>query len=105
VKDAPGEPKFSAQDPVLLTSAGQSADVQMVKVLLERNKIANKMNQQSGVEALSGAKSVIIIIDGSAKGWERPAFYLGGGRRIGKIGRRAESHPPDSRNRPGRPHP
>ncbi len=71
MKDAPAQPKFSAQNPVLLTS-GQSADVQMVKVLLERNKIANKMNPQSGVETLSEVKSVIIVIDGSAKGWERP---------------------------------
>ena len=30
--------KFFAKEPVLLTSAGQSADVQMVKVLLERTR-------------------------------------------------------------------
>ena len=30
---------FTAKEPVLLTSAGQSADSQIVKVLLERNKI------------------------------------------------------------------
>ena len=63
-----GQDKFSAKEPVLLTSAGQSADVQMVKVLLTRNKIANEMNPQAAGDALGEAKSVIIVIGGSAKG-------------------------------------
>jgi hypothetical protein len=68
---APGamaQGNFSAKEPALLTSAGQSADVQMVKVLLTRNKIANEMNPQAAGDSLGEAKSVIIVIGGSAKG-------------------------------------
>ncbi len=65
---AMAQEKFSAKEPTLLTSAGQSADVQMVKVLLTRNKISNEMNAQAAADALGEAKSVIIVIGGSAKG-------------------------------------
>ena len=59
--------KFSGKEPVLLTSAGQSADVQMVKVLLERNKIAVKTSALAGPDDLQGMKTLIVAI-GSAKG-------------------------------------
>jgi len=65
---AVAQEKLSVQEPALLTSAGQSADVQMVKVLLTRNKIANEMNPQAFGDALGEVKSVIIVIGGSAKG-------------------------------------
>lgn len=60
--------KFSAREPALITSAGQSADTQMVKVLVERNKIANKFNPLGGIENLQEVKSVIVVIGGSTKG-------------------------------------
>ena len=58
-----------ASQPALLTSAGQSADVEMVKVLLDRAKISFTMN----VQAKSGgipkeAKTLILAIGGSSKG-------------------------------------
>jgi len=62
------EAKFSAKEPVLLTSAGQSADVQMVKVLLERNKIAVKTAALAGPDDLQGIKTLVVAIGGSAKG-------------------------------------
>ncbi|MBP1715484.1 MAG: hypothetical protein H6Q42_3687 [Deltaproteobacteria bacterium] len=65
---AMAQEKFSVKEPALLTSAGQSADVQMVKVLLTRNKIANEMNPQADGDTFGDAKSVIIVIGGSAKG-------------------------------------
>jgi hypothetical protein len=61
-------PGFSAGEPVLLTSAGQSADSQIVKVLLERNKIAMKLVPLAGPEDLEGFKTLVIAVGGSSKG-------------------------------------
>jgi hypothetical protein len=59
-----------AAKPAFLTSAGQSADVEMVKVLLDRSKIAYKADPQAKAGALkaSEAKSLVIAIGGSSKG-------------------------------------
>ncbi len=69
---AAGEEKkdvnFSAKEPVLLTSAGQSADVQMVKVILERNKIAVKTSATADPGELQGVKTLVVAVGGSAKG-------------------------------------
>jgi hypothetical protein len=62
------EPGFSAGEPVLLTSAGQSADSQIVKVLLERNKIVVKLAPLAGPEDLEGIKTLVIAVGGSSKG-------------------------------------
>jgi hypothetical protein len=62
------EVKFSAKEPVLITSAGQSADAQMVKVLVDRNKIVQKFDPLAEPQHLREVKSVIIVIGGSAKG-------------------------------------
>jgi hypothetical protein len=59
-----------AQKPALLTSVGQSADVEMVKVLLERAGVPHKMNAQAKAAdlAASGAKTLIVVVGGSTKG-------------------------------------
>ena len=59
-----------ATKPAFLTSAGQSADVEMAKVLLDRAKIPYKADTQAktGSLAASGAKSLVIAIGGSSKG-------------------------------------
>jgi hypothetical protein len=59
-----------AAKPAFLTSAGQSADVEMVKVLLDRSKIPYKADSQvtAAVLKASGAKSLLIAIGGSSKG-------------------------------------
>ena len=59
---------FTAQEPVLLTSAGQSADSQIVKVLLERNKVGLKSLPLAGPGDLAGAKTLVVVIGGSSKG-------------------------------------
>ena len=62
------EVKFFAKEPVLITSAGQSADTQMVKVLADKNKITYKFNPLGKVANLQEVKSLIIVIGGSTKG-------------------------------------
>ena len=59
-----------ASKPALLISIGQSADVEMVKVLLDRSKLDYKADPQvkAGGLAASGAKTLIIAIGGSSKG-------------------------------------
>ena len=59
-----------ASKPAFLSSAGQSADVEMVKVLLDRSKIPFKADAQAKAPALaaSGAKTLVLAIGGSSKG-------------------------------------
>lgn len=58
-----------ASQPALLTSAGQSADVEMVKVLLDRAKISFTMNVQAKAGGIpKEAKTLILAIGGSSKG-------------------------------------
>ena len=59
-----------AQKPAFLTSVGQSADIEMVKVLLERAAVPYKMNAQAKGSDLagSGAKTLILVLGGSTKG-------------------------------------
>lgn len=72
VKSAAGEEKqkvsFSAKEPVLLTSAGQSADIQMVKVIMDRLKISQKFAALAGPGDLQGMGSLVVVIGGSTKG-------------------------------------
>jgi hypothetical protein len=62
------EVKFSAKEPALLTTAGQSADLNMAKVLLDRNKVALKVAPLAGADDLKDVGSLIIVIGGSTKG-------------------------------------
>lgn len=58
-----------ASQPALLTSVGQSADVEMVKVLLTRAKMAFTINAQVKAGGIPGdAKTLILAIGGSSKG-------------------------------------
>jgi hypothetical protein len=59
-----------ADKPAFLTSAGQSADVEMVKLLLDRAKITYKFDAQAAAGSLSAAKAktLVIAIGGSSKG-------------------------------------
>jgi hypothetical protein len=59
---------FTASEPVLLTSAGQSADVNMAKVLFDRNKVAQKSAPLAGPDDLAGMKTLVVVIGGSTKG-------------------------------------
>ena len=59
-----------ADKPAVLTSSGQSADIEMVKVLLDRAKVPYKLDPRIAAPALagSGAKSLVIVLGGSSKG-------------------------------------
>ena len=59
-----------AQKPVLLTSVGQSADIEMAKVLLERISVPHKMDAQAKAAdlAASGARTLVLVVGGSTKG-------------------------------------
>ncbi|UCF65689.1 MAG: hypothetical protein JSW33_07605 [bacterium] len=59
---------FTATDPVLITSAGQSADVLMVKILSDKAGISYKFEKTAAVNLLDSVKSVIIVSGGSSKG-------------------------------------
>lgn len=65
---ARAEIKLSATAPVLLTSAGQSADVQILKTLFDRSKVAAKTLPLAKPADLEGAKTLVIAVGGSSKG-------------------------------------
>jgi len=56
------------EQPVLLTSSGQSADVQMVKVLLDRANIKYVINPTVKAEEVKDVKTLILAVGGSSKG-------------------------------------
>ena len=62
------EIKLTAAEPVLLTSAGQSADVQILKTLFERSKVAAKTLPLAKPDDLTGARTLVVAVGGSAKG-------------------------------------
>ena len=58
-----------AEKPALLTAIGQSADFEMVKVLLTRNKIPFTSDTLLKAENLDGtAKTLILVVGASSKG-------------------------------------
>lgn len=57
-----------AEQPVLLTSVGQSADVDMVKVLMEKAELTPEMNKLATKDDLGDNKTLVLAIGGSSKG-------------------------------------
>ena len=58
-----------ADKPIVLTSVGQSADIEMIRVLLNRAKIPFTADAQLQANALSADdKTLILVIGGSSKG-------------------------------------
>lgn len=60
--------EFKAESPVLLTSAGQSADVEMVKSMLGKTDIEFTDNNLATESDLGDAKTLILAVGGSSKG-------------------------------------
>ncbi len=60
--------EFHASDPVLITSAGQSSDVLMVKLLAERAGIAYQFDKMAQPDMLKEVKTLILVAGGSSKG-------------------------------------
>lgn len=56
------------EQPMLITSVGQSADAQMVKALAERNGLKYSYDVAATPEALGEAKTLVLVIGGSSKG-------------------------------------
>jgi len=60
--------EFKAQGPVLITSAGQSADVLMAKVLAKKSALTYTLDKTATPDKLNGHKSLILVCGGSTKG-------------------------------------
>jgi len=56
------------EKPILLTSAGQSADVQMVQALLKKATLEANFDKSITVDKLNDEKTLILAIGGSSKG-------------------------------------
>lgn len=68
-----GSPALAAKDvtieqPILLTSAGQSPDVLMIRVLLQRAGIEATTDELATASALDGVRTLILALGGSQKG-------------------------------------
>jgi hypothetical protein len=59
---------FVAQDPVLISSSGQSADVLMLKVLSEKAGLKYVFDKTASPDLVDSVKSVILVTGGSTKG-------------------------------------
>ncbi len=59
---------FKAEQPVLLTSGGQSADAAMVKTMLEKSGIATTADNVATADALGENKTLVVAVGGSSKG-------------------------------------
>lgn len=57
-----------AEQPILLTSVGQSADVEMVKVMVEKDELSYTMKSLAKPEDLGDNKTLVLAIGGSSKG-------------------------------------
>lgn len=66
------EPKevveVNAEEPILLTSVGQSADVEMIKTMLTKNELDFTSNNLATSKDLGDAKTLILAVGGSSKG-------------------------------------
>lgn len=56
------------EKPIMLTSVGQSADVQMVKALLKKGGLESGFDKSITAEGLTNEKTLILAIGGSSKG-------------------------------------
>lgn len=59
---------FKAEEPILITSAGQSADILMVKVLAKKANLNFIFDKTAAPEKVDEAKSIFLVCGGSTKG-------------------------------------
>ena len=57
-----------AEGPTILTSIGQSADVEMIKALMDNAGISYTMDKLVMADGLGDAKTLILAVGGSSKG-------------------------------------
>lgn len=63
-----GLQKAEFEQPMLITSVGQSADAQMVKALAERSGLKYTYKSMAKPESFGNAKTLVLVIGGSSKG-------------------------------------
>lgn len=56
------------EKPILITSIGQSADLQMANVLMKKAGVENTLNKLITDKELTDQKTLILVIGGSSKG-------------------------------------
>lgn len=61
-------PEGIAELPVLITSAGQSMDLRVVQILLEKEEIPCKAEAHLTAEELADCRTLLVVLGGSAKG-------------------------------------
>jgi len=59
---------FTAKEPFLITTAGQSADLLMVKILAEKAELQFTMDKLAQAENLKDQATLILVSGGSTKG-------------------------------------
>lgn len=67
----PGKDSFPeeiAELPVLITSAGQSMDMRVAEILLEKEEIPCKAEEHLTAEELEDCRTLLVVLGGSAKG-------------------------------------
>ena len=57
-----------AESPILMTSVGQSADVEMVKVMMDKGGLSPETNSLATEADLGDSKTLVLAIGGSSKG-------------------------------------
>lgn len=62
------EAALTPEQPALLTSVGQSADVSMVKVVLDRIGMSYSMSALATADDIASNKTLILVVGGSSKG-------------------------------------
>lgn len=67
-KESANADDFKAEGPVLITSAGQSADFEMIKVMFDKNELTYSADSVATEEALGDCKTLVVAIGGSSKG-------------------------------------
>jgi len=67
-KQAASAEDFKAEGPVLITSAGQSADFEMIKVMFDKNEIGYSADSVVTEADLGDCKTLVVAIGGSSKG-------------------------------------
>ena len=60
--------QFKGEMPVVITSAGQSADFEMIKVMFDKNELEYSANSVVTEEDLGDCRTLIVAIGGSSKG-------------------------------------
>lgn len=63
-----GLDKAIAEQPILLTSVGQSADLEMVKALMDNAGLKYKLNKVAKASDIKDEKTLILAVGGSSKG-------------------------------------